>query len=83
MEVLVSRGCGLDVHQATVVACLLTGQPGKLPRKQVKTFSTMTSSLTELRDWLKALANSADQPSPSISLPACQRWRRAGIARTG
>ena len=42
MEVLVSRGCGLDVHQATVVACLLTGEPGRLPRKQVKTFSAMT-----------------------------------------
>ena len=54
MEVLVSRGCGLDVHQATVVACLLTGEPGKLPRKQVKTFSTMTSGLIELRDWLAA-----------------------------
>jgi hypothetical protein len=54
MEVLASRGCGLDVHQATVVACLLTGEPGKLPRKQVKTFSTMSSGLIELRDWLAA-----------------------------
>src|SRR5262245_36891304 len=54
MEVLVSRGCGLDVHQATVVACLLTGEPGKLPRKHVKTFSTMTSGLIEFRDWLAA-----------------------------
>jgi len=54
MEVLVSRGCGLDVHQATVVACLLTGEPGRLPGKQVKTFSTMTSGLIELRDWLNA-----------------------------
>jgi hypothetical protein len=24
MQTLVERGCGLDVHQATVVACLLT-----------------------------------------------------------
>src|SRR5215468_2584433 len=54
MEVLVSRGCGLDVHQATVVACLLTGAPGASPRKQVKTFSTMTGALIELRDWLKS-----------------------------
>jgi len=53
MEVIVSRGCGLDVHQATVVACLLTGEPGALPRKQVKTFSAMTGSLIEMRDWLK------------------------------
>jgi len=54
MEVLVSRGCGLDVHQATVVACLLTGAPCALPRKQVKTFSAMTGALIELRDWLKS-----------------------------
>src|SRR5262249_27988145 len=54
MEVLVSRGCGLDVHQATVVACLLIGEPGGLPGKQVKTFSTMTSALIELRDWLQS-----------------------------
>jgi transposase len=54
MEVLVPRGCGLDVHQATVVACLLTGEPGRLPRKQVRTFSAMTAGLIEMRDWLKS-----------------------------
>jgi transposase len=54
MDVIVSRGCGLDVHQATIVACLLTGEPGTLPRKQVKTFSAMTEGLIELRDWLKS-----------------------------
>jgi transposase len=54
MEVLVPRGCGLDVHQATVVACLLTGEPGRLPCKQVRTFSAMTGGLIEMRDWLKA-----------------------------
>jgi transposase len=54
MEVIVSRGCGLDVHQATVVACLLVGEPGTAPRKRVKTFSTMTSGLIELRDFLAA-----------------------------
>jgi hypothetical protein len=56
MEVLVSRGCDLDVHQATVGAYLLTGEPGTLPRKRVKIFSGMTEGLIELRDWLKAPA---------------------------
>ena len=28
METLVERGCGLDVHQATVVACLLVNFTG-------------------------------------------------------
>jgi transposase len=49
MEVIVSRGCGLDVHQATVAACLLLGGPGAKPRKQVRAFSSMTYGLTELR----------------------------------
>jgi len=53
MEVMVERGCGLDVHEATVVACLLTGAPGSKPRKEIRTFSTMTASLRELRDWLR------------------------------
>ena len=31
MQILVERGCGLDVHQATVVACLLlVGKDGRV-----------------------------------------------------
>jgi hypothetical protein len=37
METQIQRGCGLDVHQATVVACLLfILQNGKV-QKQVRT----------------------------------------------
>ena len=54
MDVMVERGCGLDVHQATVVACLLIGPPGKRPVKEIRSFRTMTASLREMRDWLKA-----------------------------
>jgi transposase len=54
MEVMVERGCGLDVHQASVVACLLVGAPGGKAQKEVRTFRTMTASLRELRDWLHA-----------------------------
>jgi hypothetical protein len=40
MQILAERGCGLDVHQATVVACLLIlGKDGKV-HKQVRTFAT-------------------------------------------
>jgi hypothetical protein len=35
-------GSGLDVHQKTVVACVLTGAPGCRPTKQVRTFRTIT-----------------------------------------
>src|SRR5262245_34457362 len=33
MEAIVETCCGLDVHQASVVACLLVGKLGKKPRK--------------------------------------------------
>jgi transposase len=54
MEAIIERCCGLDVHQATVVACLLVGTPDKKPKKTVRTFRTMTADLVALRDWLAA-----------------------------
>jgi transposase len=53
MEAIVERCCGLDVHQATVVACLLVGRPDQKPRKVVRTFGTMTEELIALREWLR------------------------------
>lgn len=54
MERMIERCAGLDVHQATVVACVLINERGKRPRKQLRTFGTMTHELEELRDWLVA-----------------------------
>jgi transposase len=54
MEPIVERCCGLDVHQANVVACLLVGKPHQKPRKEVRTFRTITRELHALRDWLLA-----------------------------
>lgn len=54
MQVIVERCCGLDVHQETVVACLLIGLAGARPSKEVRTFGTMTCDLEALCDWLKA-----------------------------
>lgn len=48
MEVVHECCCGLDVHKATVLACLLGGE-----KKQIKTFSTMTADLRALADWLR------------------------------
>lgn len=45
---VVSRGCGLDVHKKVVVATI----DGEGIKKQTREFGTVTSSLTELRDWL-------------------------------
>jgi transposase len=55
MQVIIERCAGFDVHQETVVACVLIGAPGEWPRKQVRTFRTMTRDLEALRDWLQEL----------------------------
>ena len=54
MDAIVKRSCGLDVHQETVVACVLVGGPNERAHKQVRTFGTMTRDLATLRDWLVA-----------------------------
>src|SRR5437667_5626014 len=52
MQTLVERGCGLDVHQATVVACLLIVRKDGRVQKQMRTFGTTTRELVGLREWL-------------------------------
>ncbi len=52
MQTLVERGCGLDVHQATVVACLLIVRKDGKVQKQMRTFGTITRELLSLREWL-------------------------------
>jgi transposase len=49
MDVLVERGCGLDVHKKSVTACVM----GKGIKKEVRTYSTMTNDLLKLKEWLK------------------------------
>ena len=48
-EQLIERGCGLDVHEKTVVATI----DGQGIQKQTRTFDTFTSSLKALNAWLK------------------------------
>ena len=54
MDVISPRCCGLDIHQKTVVACLMTSEAGQLPAQTIRTFSTMTADLLALADWLHA-----------------------------
>jgi transposase len=42
----------MDVHQATVVACLLVVMKNGKAQKQVRTFGTTTRELMGLREWL-------------------------------
>lgn len=52
MQTLIEHGCGLDVHQATVVACLLMVSRNGEVHKQMRTYGTTTRELLSLRQWL-------------------------------
>jgi transposase len=52
MEVVHERCCGLDVHKKVVVACLITPGSAGQPRKEIRTFGTMTDDLLRLAEWL-------------------------------
>jgi transposase len=49
MDIIVDKGCGLDVHKGTVVVCIM----GTGIRKEVKTYTTMTNDLLRLKEWLQ------------------------------
>lgn len=52
MEAMVKRCAGLDVHQETIVACVLKGELDKKPESEIRTFGTYTKDLEELHEWL-------------------------------
>jgi hypothetical protein len=52
MEVLYPRCAGLDVHQASVVACVRIANARA--SHEVRTFETTTKGLLALADWLRA-----------------------------
>jgi transposase len=52
MQDLLEICCGLDVHKENIVACLLTGSTDVKPTSEIRTFSTMTHGLQELKAWL-------------------------------
>ena len=52
MEVVLERCAGLDVHQASVVCCVLIDAPGRKTQKILRSFGTTTSELEALQAWL-------------------------------
>jgi transposase len=52
MDVLYPVCCGLDVHKASVTACLRSPGDGPARRQEVRTFGTTTRELLRLVDWL-------------------------------
>ena len=51
MEVLYPRCAGLDVHKATVVACVRMAE-GRQVTSEIRQFATSTHGLLALSDWL-------------------------------
>jgi transposase len=54
MDVLIERCAGLDVHQATVTACVRLPGKGRQRVQVLQTFGATTPDLLTLRDWLAA-----------------------------
>ena len=52
MEVVHARCCGLDIHKKLIVACAITPDTSGQPRRQVRTFGTLTDELQQLSGWL-------------------------------
>lgn len=52
MEAVLERCAGLDVHQETVVVCVLSGPLDQSPKSELRTFGTTTEELLALEDWL-------------------------------
>ena len=55
MEIIIEKGCGLDVHKETVVACIM----GTGIRKEIRTYTTMTNDLLRLKGWLQETGDNA------------------------
>jgi transposase len=53
MEVLYARCCGIDVHKASLVACLRV-QDGRRRHAEVQSFGTTTAEILRLHAWLSA-----------------------------
>jgi len=51
MDVVYERCCGLDIHKASITACVMVG--GK---KEIRTFGTMTDDLLQMTAFLKEQA---------------------------
>jgi transposase len=54
MDAIVECCAGLDVHRASVVACVSKGAPNQRSRKTIRTFATTRKELEQLREWLLA-----------------------------
>ncbi|MHB8120207.1 MAG: IS110 family transposase, partial [Methanothrix sp.] len=53
MRPILRSCCGIDVHKSMIKACIAKGPLNKPPKIEIRTYSTMTSDLEKLNEWLK------------------------------
>ena len=53
MQPILKSCCGIDVHKSMIKASIAQGSQDKPPKFMTRTFSTMTSDLLKLKDWLR------------------------------
>ena len=54
MDIIVDKGCGVDVHKGTVVACIM----GVGIKKEIRTYTTMTNDLLRLKiNWMSGISS--------------------------
>jgi len=53
MEIIYERCCGVDVHKKKVTVCIMVSGNGRLLKKEIKEFGTMTSQILEFVDWIR------------------------------
>lgn len=53
METIFDKCGSVDVHKETLTVCIMIGR-GKRLKKEIRTYSTMTEDIENLRDWFKS-----------------------------
>ena len=71
------NGCGLDVHKATIAACLIREDASGNTSKVERLFGTMTQHLRELARWLKEAGESFAPPND------CNQSHKCGLKGHG
>src|SRR6266851_9155806 len=56
MERIIERGCGIDVHKATLSACVRGGDSSGEVSQEIRSFGTTSDELLALHEWLTSLA---------------------------
>jgi transposase len=54
MKRIYQRCCGIDVHKATLTACVRVHGPGSKLVQEIRSFGTTSDELLSLHDWLSA-----------------------------